>query len=88
MNRTTGGARALTILRSEAADLAASVGCEVDHGVTKRTTILVVGDQDIERLAGHDKSSKHRKAEELIRKGQPIRIIRETDFRELSKLSG
>jgi DNA polymerase-3 subunit epsilon len=78
---------ALTILRSEAADLAASVGCEVDLGVTKRTTILVVGDQDVERLAGHDKSSKHRKAEELIRKGQPIRIIRETDFRELVKLS-
>jgi DNA polymerase-3 subunit epsilon len=38
---------------------------------------------DVTRLAGHEKSSKHRKAEELITKGFPIRIIRETDFREL-----
>jgi DNA polymerase-3 subunit epsilon len=78
---------ALTIPRREAADLAASVGCEVDGGVTKRTTLLVVGDQDVQRLAGHEKSSKHRKAEQLIQMGQPIRIIRESDFRDLVKLS-
>ena len=77
----------LMLPRREAADLAASIGCEVDAGVTKRTTILIVGDQDVQRLAGHEKSSKHRKAEELIRKGQPIRILRETDFSELVKLS-
>jgi len=74
---------ALAITRREAADLAASVGCEVDSGVTKKTTLLVVGDMDVQRLAGHSKSSKHRKAEDLAAKGQPIRIIRETDFREL-----
>jgi hypothetical protein len=44
---------------------------------------LVVGDQVINQLAGHEKSSKHRKAEELIAKGQPIRILGESDFREL-----
>jgi DNA polymerase-3 subunit epsilon len=74
---------ALTIPRREAADLAADAGCEVDSSVTKRTTILVVGDQDIRRLAGHEISSKHQKAEELIREGRPIRIVRETDFRRL-----
>lgn len=74
---------ALAIPRREAADLAASVGCEVDSGVTKKTTLLVVGDTDVQRLAGHEKSSKHRKAEELVGKGFPIRILRETDFREL-----
>jgi len=74
---------ALAISRREAADLAASVGCEVTPGVTKKTTLLVVGDIDVQRLAGHEKSSKHRKAEELMAKGLPIRIIRETDFREL-----
>ena len=78
---------ALTLLRSEAADLAAAVGCEVDKGVTRRTTLLVVGDQDVQRLAGHQKSSKHRKAEQLIQAGQSIRIMRETDFRELVKLA-
>jgi DNA polymerase III subunit epsilon len=78
---------ALVIPRREAADLAASVGCEVDASVTKRTTVLVVGDQDIQRLAGHEKSSKHRKAEQLIAMGQSIRILGETDFRELVMLS-
>jgi NAD-dependent DNA ligase len=78
----------LCIPRSEAADFAAKVGCRVDSGVTKRTTLLVVGDEDVERLAGHDKSSKHRKAEELIQSGQPIRIIQESDFSELVDLSG
>jgi len=49
-------------------------------GVTKSTTLLVVGDQDVTKLAGHSKSSKHRKAEANIENGQPIRILRETDF--------
>ena len=51
-----------------------------EGGVTRDTTILVVGDQDIRVLAGHDKSSKHRKAEKLIREGYSIRIIGESDF--------
>lgn len=73
----------LSITRGEAADLAASVGCSVGSGVTKKTSILVVGDQDIQRLAGKTKSSKHIKAEDLIQGGQLIRIIKESDFVEL-----
>jgi DNA polymerase III subunit epsilon len=76
----------LQIPRREAADMAASIGCEVGRGVTRDTTLLVVGDQDIRHLAGHTKSSKHRKAEDLIHKGVPIRILRETDFKELVAL--
>lgn len=71
---------ALTIPRHEAADLAARAGCEATDGVTKHTTLLVVGDQDIRLLNGHEKSSKHRKAEALITKGKTIRILTETDF--------
>ncbi|MEL7106819.1 MAG: exonuclease domain-containing protein [Pseudomonadota bacterium] len=78
---------ALEIPRREAADLAASVGCNVANSITKKTTMLVVGDMDVTKLAGHDKSSKHRKAEELVEAGQPLRIIRETDFKELVTLS-
>jgi len=74
---------ALSIPRHEAADIAAHAGCQVDESVTKRTTLLIVGDQDVRKLAGHEKSSKHRKAEEFISKGQSIRILRETDFRSL-----
>jgi DNA polymerase-3 subunit epsilon len=78
---------ALEIPRREAADLAASLGCQVASGVTKKTTMLVVGDQDIKKLAGNEKSSKHRKAEDLIKKGIPIRILMESDFKELSRFS-
>lgn len=79
---------ALEIPRRDAADLAAKAGCDVASGVNKKTTIVVVGDQDIRVLAdGADKSNKHRKAEELIAKGQHIRIIGETDFLGLLGLS-
>ena len=74
---------ALELPRSEAATLAASVGCQVSDSVTKKTTILVVGDMDVSKLAGHEKSSKHRKAEALAAEGHPIRIIRESDFKTL-----
>ena len=73
----------LELPRSEAADLAASVGCQVASGVTKKTTILVVGDLDVTKLAGHEKSSKHRKAEQMGAAGHRIRIIRESDFKSL-----
>lgn len=72
--------------RHEAAELASRAGCETADGVTKHTTLLVVGDQDIRMLNGHEKSSKHRKAEELIAKGKPIRILTETDFLSLVAL--
>ena len=74
---------ALALPRTEAADKAAQIGCRVDPGVTKRTTLLVVGDQDIRKLAGHEISNKHQKAKDLIAKGLRIRIIRESDFKEL-----
>lgn len=77
----------LNIHRSDAADMAAAVGCNVATGVTKKTTMLVVGDQDLSSLAGHKKSSKHRKAEELLRQGQKIRIVGESEFLELIKSS-
>jgi DNA polymerase-3 subunit epsilon len=73
----------LSLVRSEAADLASNAGCDVADRVTKDTTLLVVGDQDIRKLVGHQKSSKHRKAEELIAKGQAIRILTQTDFENL-----
>ena len=72
---------ALSMSRQQAAEMAATAGCEVADGVTKHTTILVVGDQDIRKLAGHEKSSKQCKAEQLISKGQSIRVLGESDFR-------
>ncbi len=78
----------LSIPRRAAADAASAAGCEVAAGVTKQTTLLIVGDQDIRRLAGQEKSAKHRKAEELIANGQPIRIVGDSDFQRLLAFGG
>ncbi len=74
---------ALGIPRREAADMAAVAGCRVDANVSKKTTILVVGTQDMSKLKGYEKSTKHRKAETLIEKGEDIQILSESDFLDL-----
>lgn len=74
----------LLITRAEAAKRAAELGCNVTNSVTKKTTLLVVGTQDDFKLAGYSKSSKHRKAEELIEQGIDIRILSEDDFKYLT----
>lgn len=66
--------------RASVADLIAAAGGEVDPGVTRRTTMLVVGEQDLALLAGRTKSGKHLKAEKLLSEGQPIRILAEPDL--------
>jgi DNA polymerase-3 subunit epsilon len=71
---------ALQISREVAANEAALAGCDVADGVTKKTTILVVGDQDLRYTRGQEKSTKHRKAETMIASGAAIRIIGESDF--------
>lgn len=79
---------ALLMPRHEAADLAARAGCDVGESVTKRTTLLVVGEQDIRKLApGQDRSVKHRKAEQLITEGHQLRILGESDFLGLVRLT-
>lgn len=71
---------ALGMSRTEAAKLAVRAGMSVNAGVTRQTTHLVVGDQDLSVLAGHARSSKHRKAEEMQGAGHPIQIIGESEF--------
>jgi DNA polymerase-3 subunit epsilon len=70
----------LSIERERAARLAAMAGCKVTDTVSKKTSLLVVGDQDIRVLNGHEKSTKQRKAEQLIAEGQEIRILSESDY--------
>jgi len=79
---------ALSIPRREASKMAADAGCTVSENVINSITLLVVGDQDIRRLAGQEKSSKHRKIEELITNGHSIRILGESDFIRLIGLEG
>jgi DNA polymerase-3 subunit epsilon len=75
----------LQIPRRIAADMAHEAGAAVEPGVTKKTTILIVGDQDIDKINGQDKSSKHRKAEQAIESGQHIRILGEADFMSMCR---
>jgi DNA polymerase-3 subunit epsilon len=70
---------ALTIPRAEAAKMANELGAGVSAGTTKKTTILVVGTQDVFKIVG-DKSAKHRKAEGLVSQGQTIEFLTESDF--------
>lgn len=67
---------ALQISRVEAA----IAGCDVADSLTKRTTVLVVGDQDLRYTLGQEKSTKHRKAETIIAQGAAIRMVGEGDF--------
>ena len=53
------------------------------NSVGKKVTMLVVGIQDKSKLKSYQKSSKHRKVEELIEKGVDIQILSESDFSEL-----
>ncbi|MGF1878763.1 3'-5' exoribonuclease [Photobacterium frigidiphilum] len=74
---------ALQYPRKDAAEFAAKLGCSVKDSITKKTTMLIVGDQDLSKLAGKKKSSKHLKAEKLILEGQEIKILLEKDFMKL-----
>lgn len=78
----------LNITRSDAADLCASLGAAVDPGVTKKSTIVVVGDRDLWKFGGKAKSNKHLRAEELIGQGIAIRIIGESDFVAMTEMIG
>ena len=73
----------LQVSRQEAAELANKAGAAIHPNVTKKTTIVVVGNQDLRQLAGKVKSNKHIKAEELARNGQLVRIVAEADFMAL-----
>lgn len=73
----------LSIPRSEAGIIASKLGCNVTNSISKNTTMLVIGLQDATKFAGYEKSSKHRKAEELINTGIKIKLLSESDFFEI-----
>jgi DNA polymerase III subunit epsilon len=71
----------LTIARGDMADMIAAAGGTFASTPSRKTTIMVLGIQDPSTFGGHDKSSKHRKAEELAAAGQPLEIMDEHEFR-------
>jgi len=71
---------AMSIPRREAMERVVRAGGEIGDNVTKNTTILVVGDQDPNRVGDTGKSSKQLKAEALILKGQETTLLSERSF--------
>jgi DNA polymerase-3 subunit epsilon len=74
---------ALSIRRKEAWDAVAACGAVVEKGVTKRTTMLVVGDA----FSGHDPADfytgKAAKAAKWRVKGSRIEVLTEADLVDL-----
>ncbi|WP_146589572.1 exonuclease domain-containing protein [Puniceibacterium confluentis] len=76
----------LVIARQTAADVEQQLGFDVRPGVTKNTSYICAGIQNLDSLIGYAKSSKQRKAESLRNAGQEISFLSEDDFWELAKI--
>lgn len=69
--------------RTQAETIVSSIGGIVGSGVTKKTSYLILGNNDYNSAVKNGKSSKHRKAEELQLQGSDIEIIPEDIFYQL-----
>lgn len=73
----------MEMLRSEAANLAASIGFQVTDSVTKKTTFLIVGGVKSPSEFSKINSTKLKKAELFKEGGQEINILTESEFHEI-----
>ncbi|AZM38554.1 transposase [Acinetobacter baumannii] len=76
----------LSIPRVQASIIASQAGFNVKNSVTKKTTFLVKGQQDLTKLNGKQISSKEEKALDAIRDGQDMIVIGENEFFDLIKV--
>lgn len=68
------------LYRHEAMQIVADLGGFPSDGVSRKTNILVVGQQDKRIVGDEGMSNKQKKAIELIKKGFKIDIMQESDF--------
>jgi DNA polymerase-3 subunit epsilon len=71
------------LVRQDAMQIVVNLGGSCGDGVTKKTNYLVMGVQDYSKFADGEKSSKTKKAEQLIASGQDLSIITEDVFYEM-----
>lgn len=69
--------------RKEAMQIVADIGGICGDSVTKKTNILVLGNNDYCKAIKDGKSSKQKKAEQLILSGADLQIVPETVFLEM-----
>lgn len=70
----------LSMSRREAAQLVVDAGGRFSASVSAKTEFLVFGEQDFTRFVDGERSTKTKKAEELLASGHHIQIISEADF--------
>ena len=69
--------------RKEAMQIIVNLGGILDRSVKSTTNYLILGDTDYNGILNGEKSTKHKKFEELKLKGQDIEIIDECTFYDL-----
>lgn len=69
--------------RKQAAQMVVDCGGIVENGVTKKTSILILGNNDYCNSIKDGKSTKQKKAEEYIKKGMDLTIMPEDVFYDL-----
>ncbi len=71
------------MLRKDAMQIVVNLGGVLDNGVTKSTNYLILGNNDYNAILHGEKSSKHKKAEQLKKEGNDIEIIDEFTFYDI-----
>lgn len=69
--------------RNELRQWIADIGGHPEKDVTRKTQVLVVGQQDYRQVGESGMSAKQRMAIDLLSKGQPIEILSESDFLDM-----
>jgi tetratricopeptide (TPR) repeat protein len=82
--RVTFTGKLASLSRKEACQIVRDEGGEVTPGVSRRTSMVVVGMEGWPLLPDGMISSKLKRAEELIKRGFPLRVISELAFLELA----
>ena len=72
-----------SMVRREAQIKVLELGGKCSTGVNNSTNFLIVGEQDYSRYGEGSKSSKMKKAENLLSKGQEIELLSENQFIEM-----
>lgn len=69
-----------SLVRKEAAQRVVDLGAKCGNNVTKATNFLIIGDYDLQQFGEGFKSSKMKRAEQLLNDGQAIEIVGESEF--------
>ena len=69
--------------RKDAMQIVVNLGGILDNSVTKKTNYLILGNNDYNAILHGEKSSKHKKAEQLKLEGNDIEIIDELTFYDI-----